>query len=122
MKNLDPEKYVVFNREQFYNLMGELALPPYSDGDQTVGETLDCAPMVEEILTRIHQVELKDAVVIRRQDKFASPCLLTYAAMIALVAEETHDLMRKTELWSIADYFHEQGVLAGDEGTKLPTL
>lgn len=119
---VNPEKYVVFKREQFYNLMGELALPPYSDGVETVGQDLDCAVLVEDILNRVRQTELKDAVVIRRQDKFASPCLLTYALMIQMVADHHPELIAKEELSAIADYFHEQGVLAGEEGYKLPTL
>ena len=66
--------------------------------------------------------EIGDAVVIRRQDTFASPCLLTYSAMIAMVAKHHSDPHIKRELQIIADYFHDQGVIAGDEGYKLPTL
>ena len=66
--------------------------------------------------------ELVDAVVIRRQDKFACPALLTYANMIEIVAKNHPDPMIRYELQKIADYFHEQGVLAGEEGYKLPTI
>ena len=65
---------------------------------------------------------LKDAVVIRRQDKFASPCLLTYAVMIAMVGEHHPDPKIRAELLDIADYFSRQGELAGDEAWKLPDL
>lgn len=63
---------------------------------------------------------LPDAVVIRRQDKFASPALFTYANMIAMVAVEIDDPDRKKGLLAIADYFHRQAELAGDEAFKLP--
>lgn len=66
--------------------------------------------------------EIGDAVVIRRQDTFASPCLFAYSAMISIVAKNHPDLMVSKELQIIADYFHAQGVLAGEEGFKLPTL
>jgi len=66
--------------------------------------------------------ELPDVVVIRRQDKFASPCLLTYAAMISMVADNHPDEIIRVELQLIADYFHQQGILAGEEGHKLPDL
>lgn len=66
--------------------------------------------------------EIDDAVVIRRQDIFSSPCLLTYSVMISMVAQNHTDPSVGKELQAIADYFHEQGVLAGEEGHKLPTL
>lgn len=97
------DKYVVFNREQLYNLLVDLGV-------------------ADEILARVRNTELKDAVVIRRQDRFASPCLLTYAMMISMVAESHPDPDVQEELTIIADYFHGQGVLAGEEGMKLPTL
>lgn len=66
--------------------------------------------------------EILDAVVIRRQDTFASPCLLAYASMISIVAKNHPVPEVARELQIIADYFHAQGVLAGEEGYKLPTL
>lgn len=66
--------------------------------------------------------EITDAVVIRRQDTFASPCLFAYSSMIAIVAKNHPDHVVAKELQIIADYFHDQGVLAGEEGFKLPTL
>lgn len=92
----DEPKYIVFKREDFekYIFTGQ----PYA------------------------KHELKDAVVIRRQDKFASPCLFTYAAMIGMVAMEHPDNKVRTELLAISDYFHEQATLASDEGRKLPDL
>jgi len=61
-------------------------------------------------------------VVIRRQDSFASPCLLTYASMISMVGEHHPEPPIKAELLAIADYFQRQGELAGDEARGLPTL
>ena len=98
MDIIDFGKYVVFKR---------------SDFERT---------LTQDLITRYKELELPDAVVIRRQDKFASPCLLTYAAMISMVAESCPDKIQQAELQAIADYFHEMGVLAGDEGYKLPTL
>jgi hypothetical protein len=66
--------------------------------------------------------EIWDAVVIRRQDLFASPCLFAYSAMISIVAKNHSNPEVAKELQVIADYFHAQAVLAGEEGYKLPTL
>jgi hypothetical protein len=41
--------------------------------------------------------------------------------MITMVAEHHPSKKTKAELQIIADYFHQQGVLAGEEGWKLPT-
>jgi len=64
--------------------------------------------------------ELPDGVVIRRQDLFASPCLATYASMIAMVAKSHGDPEVGKELQAIADYFEDQAQLAAAEGWKLP--
>jgi hypothetical protein len=66
--------------------------------------------------------EIGDAIVIRRQDLFASPCLFAYSAMISIVAKNHSDPKVAKELQIIADYFHAQALLAGEEGYKLPTL
>jgi len=90
------DKYIVFKREDFEtHIYGDPA-PPYIE------------------------YELQDAVVIRRQDKFASPALATYAACIAMVAMEHPDPQTKAELLAISDYFEDQAKLAADEGFKLP--
>lgn len=87
MAEVRDEKYVVFKREEWENYEHEAAPLP---------------------------VPIEDAVVIRRQDRFAGPALHAYAACIAMVAAE------KPELMPVADYFHEQAVLADEEGRKLP--
>jgi hypothetical protein len=91
-------KYIVFKREDFEK---EFFNP--------------------SLINEFEKHEIKDAVIIRRQDLFASPCLLTYATMITMVAAHHPNKKIKAELQIIADYFHQQGVLAGEEGWKLPT-
>ena len=91
-------KYIVFKRAELY------------DGISV------------EIRNEVDKLAIQDAVVIRRQDRFASPCFLTYSIMMGMVAENHGDPVASAELLAIADYFHDQGVLAGEEGWKLPTL
>ena len=98
------DKYLVFKRNELLELLA--SLPAHQ----------------EMAFTGAERLSLKDAVVIRRQDKFASPCLLTYAAMIGMVGNEHPEPKIRAELLDIADYFQRQGELAGDEGFKLPDL
>jgi len=120
----DDNKYITFKRSTFYEMMGYLALPPWRDHQtgELIGTSLDSAPLAEEIEREAEQRCVKDAVVIRRQDTFASPCLLTYASMISMVAKHHPDDDKAKELLLIADYFQRQGELAGDEARGLPTL
>lgn len=76
-------------------------------------------------------LEVDDAVVIRRQDVFAPPALDAYANLITAalavaqdvsghipgVDEEPGSVKRLRE---IADYFHEQAALAWDTHRELP--
>lgn len=103
---LDPDKYITFKRYEFFKATSQNAF----------------AKTGQLVLDELKGLEVEDAVVIRRQDKFSSPCLLTYAVMIAMVAESHPDAMIKEELFAISDYFHQQGILAGEEGFKLPTI
>jgi aspartyl-tRNA synthetase len=98
------DKYITFNRQDFLEWIA--TLPAYQ----------------EKIFTDVNALALPDAVVIRRQDKFASPCLLTYAVMISMVGKDHPDPRVRADLLDIADYFQRQGELAGDEGWKLPDL
>lgn len=119
----EPNKYVVFKRNEFFEMMGYLALPPWTNADGSlVGVDMDAAPLGEQILREVTQTELADAVVIRRQDLFASPCLATYASMISLVASNISDKAQAKELQRIADYFEDQANLAAAEGYKLPDV
>jgi hypothetical protein len=104
MAVLHHNKYVTFNREEFNAFLAETF--SFLNPDLFEGFT---------------PLEIEDAVVIRRQDQFASPCLLTYASMISMVAQNHPNKKIQQELQIIADYFHQQGVLAGEEGWKLPT-
>jgi hypothetical protein len=104
------EKYISFKRQEFLEWLGLMS-------------TLDLRKVEPERLYRdATTLSLDDAVVIRRQDSFASPCLLTYAAMIAMVGEHHPEPPVRAELLAIADYFQRQGELAGIGGYKLPTL
>ena len=101
---LDPAKYITFKRDHFVEMMKGLGIH------------------LTDTMEQAGKIEVRDAVVIRRQDKFASPCLLTYAAMISMVAKSHGDSEVGVELQKIADYFQEQGEMAGEEGWKLPDL
>ena len=73
----------------------------------------DLLSVTDGYVTFPTNTELLDAVVIRRQDKFASPCLATYASMISMVAANHSDPQVKEELMRVADYFEDQAKLAG---------
>lgn len=92
---IDERKYVTFKRE---DIVGPLAFWP------------SVAPY-----------EIEDAVVIRRQDLFASPALATYSACIAIAASMTNvDDEQRQKMLDVADYFDRQAQLAAEEGFKLP--
>jgi len=119
------EKYMVFKRNEFYELMGELALP--------VGD-VDCAPVAQNIEKRAKEVSLQDAVVIRKQDMFAAPALHAYASSIQTVIELLESLApdpnikdhgipgmpvgKMARLHEIRDYFFQQALEADDVRTK----
>jgi hypothetical protein len=63
---------------------------------------------------------LPDAVVIRRQDLFAGPALHSYASSISIASKLNADPDLTKGLQGVADYFHDQAVLADEEGWKLP--
>ena len=90
------DKYIVFKRDEFEKW---------------------CIPTTYDAAV---ELSLEDAVVIRRQDKFASPALATYAAMIGLVASELPEGEKKSNLLRVSDYFEEQARLAAEEGWHLP--
>lgn len=122
-KSADPDfKYIVFNRNDFYEMMGALALPPYYDNNlqPTLGGDVDCAMVAQHIVRQAEAHELDDAVVIRRQDLFAGPALHTYASAIAITVRTNTDKEAAKPLQRTADYFHRQAVLADEEGWKLP--
>lgn len=103
----DDEKYIVFKRSDFLKHATPRAMNM---------ATAEMAARGWEA------IEVKDAVVIRRQDLFASPALATYSACIGMVAAREGDDTVKKELRIVADYFDRQSQLAAVEGYKLPTL
>jgi hypothetical protein len=109
MSNTD-DKYITFPREAFLEMVGQWMTQDMSRRQ---------VPMV---LAEVALLTINDAVVIRRQDLFASPCLATYANMIALVGSNITDKKQGDELLAIADYFQRQAELAAAEGWHLPTL
>lgn len=117
------QKYIVFTREAFYQLMGQLALPnPDTFGWD--GET-DCAAIANKVQHFAEQNCLTDAVVIRTQDVFAGPALHAYYSAISLVIKgmvETYGTPNESSnaatilkgLRSAADYLHERAVEADE--------
>lgn len=97
------DKYITFKRDEFVAI---LAPQGWSVTD------------IDNVFTPI---ELEDAVVIRRQDLFASPALATYAACIAIAGRLVGPPIKK-QLLEVADYFEQQAKLAADEGYKLPDV
>ncbi len=82
----------------------------------------DVIKVAEGYATFPTEAELFDAVVIRRQDFFASPALATYAAMIACAIKLTTDPTVSAQLQQVADYFQRQSEFAADEGFKFPDV
>jgi hypothetical protein len=106
--HVDPDKYIVFRRDEFIDLAS-----PQAMNIQTAEVRF------EKLLAQA----IPDAVVIRRQDYFASPALNAYASCIAIAARlMEHDPVKQQELLDIADYFHQQAELSGDEAWKTPDL
>jgi hypothetical protein len=103
MESIDPDKYITFKRD---------------DWDDFVTNSTDIAPGAGENFAQLRS--LPDAVVIRRQDLFAGPALHAYSASIAIASKLNSDPELTKSLRNVADYFHEQAVLADAEGWKLP--
>lgn len=100
-------KYVVFKAE---------------DWDEVIAKDPDLSGLYQTMLKKIERYAIDDAVVIRRQDAFASAALHTYANSMMISAKTIGELAPSTRdrLLSIADYFHEQAVLSDDSTHKLP--
>jgi len=91
-------KYITFNRDEFVReLSGDLA-------------------------RQFEPMEIRDAIVIRRQDYFATAALAGYANSIIIAAKLTEDDKKRDELIAVADYFHRQSELAAEEGWKTPDV
>ena len=99
--NTDDDKYVTFRRDQFKDWDFSSDDPHWS------------------------QIEITDAIVIRRQDYFASPALAGYASAIAIalkVLDHPDPEQTKKDLLKVADYFEDQAKLAAEEGWKTPDV
>lgn len=131
-QKVDDQKYIVFKRSDFYEMMGRLALPPYygktSSGRQEMaGKHWDCSEIAESIKEDAERSCLPDAVVIRRQDVFAAPALEAYANAIQCVIEACEvapalvsNSNKMQALREIADYFHEQAEKSYGTDRKIP--
>jgi hypothetical protein len=101
---VEDKKYIVFKREDFYQLMGELMLPTGNE---------DCAPVAAAIIDRAEAVKLPDAVVIRTKDPFSGPALHSYAAGISLYTNLSHvNGEAAATLREVSHYFHERAMEA----------
>jgi uncharacterized membrane protein YeiH len=98
MTNSHDDKYITFRRDELMAATASVSGGDWSD------------------------IEVRDAVVIRRQDLFATAALAGYAASIAIAARLTDDPKRKLELIDVADYFQRQSELAAEEGWKTPDV
>lgn len=121
------DKYIVFKREDFYILLGELGLPPYYPNPGTIGEQgesagtdWDCAPIAQHIEARAAAVEIQDAVVIRRQDVFAPVPLESYACAVKLALSLAEKSPVTENLSKISNYFYEQAGLSWATNRKIP--
>jgi hypothetical protein len=117
------DKYITFKREEFYQFLGKHALPPWVDETgNLIGTNVDCAKLTSAINDDVDKIELPDAVVIRRQDLFASPALASYAAAIVMAIKLAPNAENREELLRVADYFQRQSELAAEEGHQMPTI
>lgn len=72
------------------------------------------------VIQDLEEKIIEDAVVIRRQDVFASPALDVYAGCITVAVKMMAPGPKRDNLVWIADYFHEQAVLASQVHSKVP--
>lgn len=98
---IDPSKYVVFNRAEYEQAFAMSATKP----------------------VYYWAKEIDDAVVIRKQDAFATAGLSAYANAVITAAEviaSYGDHIRANELMEIADFFAAQSDEARSMASKLP--
>ena len=105
MSEIDPNKYITFKRDDFMAMMEPRAMN---------------FATAEQVFQGLTSMALPDVVVIRRQDLFAGPALHSYAASISIAARLNSDPDLTQGLQNVADYFHDQALMADEEGWKLP--
>lgn len=97
------DKYIVFKREEFDKFVTNLLIEPHI------------------LLHKLEEIELDDAIVIRRQDVFAPPALDAYANSIQIALSLGAVNMASTDhLRKVADFFHQQAVLSWNAQRKIP--
>lgn len=120
-------KYVAFKLEDFYEMMGQLALPPAWGSDESgavIGGNLDCAVLAERITEVAKMYEVPDGTVLRAQDIFTAPALFSYVNAIRVALEllgATHKGLRTQEverLEELADFFFGRAVMAQESTVK----
>lgn len=120
--SIDPDKYITFKTEEFFETIDNLLkeVDPRKNQDAMLCSAEARANFLADWLSEMLSNKVRDAVVIRRQDKFAGPALHTYAAMIS-VATSLMNLGPATEhLRGVADYFADQASMADGESYKVP--
>jgi hypothetical protein len=90
---IDPKKYVTFNRAELYQVLGEFGADP-------------------TLQANVQLCELADAVVLRKQDLFASAGLYAYSHTLSTVIEVTKTMQADEgiieQLEELRDYFAQQ--------------
>lgn len=117
------QKYITFKREAFYQLMGELALPPWEHANgEMCGNDVDCAPIAQRIKERAEETCIKDIIGLRLQDMFTGTALHAYknAVQNAIEVLEAINAPVPDYLYTVRDYFHDLTCIADDASTKLP--
>ncbi len=107
MTKIDENKYVTYNREALRQALADQA---FSDGEITELE---------------EELEIKDAVVIRKSDRLAVPAFESYANAAVTVGEILKDTAPGTydldSLIRVADYFMRCAAEARTLADHLPT-
>lgn len=117
---VDKFKYATYRREELFQLWGELGLPPGSGAPAD----MDCAPQAQKIIQRLNDIEVKDAVVIRKQDRLSVGALHSYATACYTAADILVEAGRNgdaEELTAIGDFFTEEYEEARMTHGHLPT-
>lgn len=117
MTTTHDEKYIVFKREEFFQMLGQL-LPT----DDT-----DCAPIAERMIELAEANKLEDAVVIRGQDKFAATAFDSYADSVMLAIDLIQDFSvfpdegKIKYLNGLAEFFRARAATSREMNRKLPS-
>lgn len=114
---IDPDKYMVWKREDFDHLL--------------VGLKNSLTPDVGEALNNFCSAELSGCTVFRDQDIFAGPALHAYVGQISTVLEVTHEMFpfistispsspTLAHLEELREYFAQRADQADRTPSKIP--